>query len=316
MPVNSFYFEWELNLLAWLQSAVPTPLLDAISQLSLLCDSNFSVLLVALLYWCVSKDLGTEVAANVLVGQLWNTELKNIFCRRRPYFETDRIQFRRLIDPKADPFDVKAQGYSFPSGHSTNATALYGTLARRLTPKLWPLWWFILPLLVGVSRMAVGAHYPTDVAVGWALGLLPIFLLPKLKSYFPSPLAYQGILLVTVLPGVFYCRTNDYYSCLGLYIGLLLLAQPFEQRYVKFENTRHPLRIAVRTACGMGVFLGVTSAAKLPVSAEFLDGGSRAALLYRGFRYALGSFAAFGLYPMVFRYLDNCPLWRQPETGK
>jgi undecaprenyl-diphosphatase len=59
-------------------------------------------------------------------------------------------------------------GTSFPSGHTTSSFALAVALTIRW-PKLGP---FVLPLaaLIGLSRIVVGAHYPTDVAAGALLG--------------------------------------------------------------------------------------------------------------------------------------------------
>ncbi|WP_085032419.1 phosphatase PAP2 family protein [Ensifer aridi] len=67
------------------------------------------------------------------------------------------------------PFTGDRLFESFPSGHSTAAGALFGALAM-LLPQLRPLF-FILALLIGVSRVIVGAHYPSDVAAGLLLGL-------------------------------------------------------------------------------------------------------------------------------------------------
>jgi membrane-associated phospholipid phosphatase len=46
---------------------------------------------------------------------------KNIALRRRPYFDHESIHILRVVEPEADIYDIAAQGYSFPSGHSTNA---------------------------------------------------------------------------------------------------------------------------------------------------------------------------------------------------
>ena len=58
---------------------------------------------------------------------------------------------------------------SFPSGHSTTFGALCMVLFLLLPRRLWPLW-LVFAVLGGVSRIIVGAHYPSDVAAGLAFG--------------------------------------------------------------------------------------------------------------------------------------------------
>jgi membrane-associated phospholipid phosphatase len=68
---------------------------------------------------------------------------------------------------------------SFPSGHSLNSMAIYGALAltasrtlrRRAVRGLVIALGLGLPLLIGISRPYLGVHYPTDVLVGWFVGL-------------------------------------------------------------------------------------------------------------------------------------------------
>jgi undecaprenyl-diphosphatase len=68
---------------------------------------------------------------------------------------------------------------SFPSGHSLNSMAIYGTLAlltarqvrRRLMAGLIVVLGFVLPVLIGFSRPYLGVHYPSDVLAGWTAGL-------------------------------------------------------------------------------------------------------------------------------------------------
>lgn len=62
--------------------------------------------------------------------------------------------------------------YSFPSGHALYAMCLYGALAglmvgRRLV--VYPLAALIIAL-IGLSRIYLGVHYPSDVLAGWAIG--------------------------------------------------------------------------------------------------------------------------------------------------
>lgn len=75
-------------------------------------------------------------------------------------------------------------GYAFPSGHATSIAAAAAILVvltyqRVRRPRLrWALitLWIGIGVLVGADRVAVGAHYPSDVLAGWLLGVLIVFL--------------------------------------------------------------------------------------------------------------------------------------------
>ncbi|MFG0288715.1 MAG: phosphatase PAP2 family protein [Rhodopirellula sp. JB044] len=69
---------------------------------------------------------------------------------------------------------------SFPSGHSMMSAVVYLTLAALIAPVLRHFWVrvyvigvaVLLAFLVGISRVYMGVHYPTDVLAGWAAGLV------------------------------------------------------------------------------------------------------------------------------------------------
>jgi undecaprenyl-diphosphatase len=78
--------------------------------------------------------------------------------------------------PRPAPFFALAEpmGYSFPSGHALVSLAFFGAGVIFVRPRRW--WHFIAALIpvaaIGLSRIYLGVHYPTDVLGGWAAGLV------------------------------------------------------------------------------------------------------------------------------------------------
>ena len=310
---NIFYFDWEMQLMEWLQAHIGSDglLFQLISSLSAFGEQLLLVAVMGFLYWGLNKELGKFLGVNVLVASVWNPLIKNIFLRLRPYFVPGyRVELLRPIEPDADVMDVAAQGYSFPSGHSCSAVALYGSLAAGVRKrKIFLALAILLPILVGFSRVAVGAHYPTDVLCGWLLGLIVVLLVPWLrKKCADRPWLFYAVLLLSALPGFFYCTSDDYFTGYGMLLGFVL-AEPFEARYVKFENTPNILRCVLRTLGGAALYFGLNSLLKLPFSKELLDAGTFAAHLIRSLRYAVVIFAVIGVYPLLFKLTGK--LWEK-----
>ena len=84
------------------------------------------------------------------------------------------------------PFSGDSVFESFPSGHSAAVGSFFGAFAL-LVPQLRPLF-LAAALLIGVSRVIVGAHYPSDVAAGLLVGLwcavMAAFLFARLNVLF------------------------------------------------------------------------------------------------------------------------------------
>ena len=97
-------------------------------------------------------------------GLILNNVLKLVFDRERP---------------QAFEWLAHASSSSFPSGHAMSAAIVYATvgyLAARLQRRRWARWLtmflaFCMIVLICISRLYLGVHYPSDVAAGLVLGL-------------------------------------------------------------------------------------------------------------------------------------------------
>jgi undecaprenyl-diphosphatase len=109
------------------------------------------------------RHMAVYVCASVLTGLLASSVLKDLFHRERP---------------EVVPHATYAETGSFPSGHSMLSAITYLTLGallarsrRRRALRIYILSLAVLlTLLVGVSRIYLGVHWPTDVLAGWTAG--------------------------------------------------------------------------------------------------------------------------------------------------
>ena len=285
----------------WLQRGMGTAGTSLAAFFTLFGEELILTGLVVFLYWVYDKEFGKYVGINLILGCVWNPMVKNIFTRRRPYFDNPEIKCLRAVEEKADIYDIAAQGYSFPSGHSTSAAASYISCARYEKKGWMRVAAAILCTLVAVSRVCLGVHYPTDVLFGLALGAVIVYVLPLLRAKLGNDTLFYLILVLSGLPGFFYCESSDFYTGYGMLCGMAF-GLIFEERFVGFENTKKILPAVCRVALGLGIFLGLTNGLKLLFSPELLASDTLAAHLIRTMRYGIACFTVAGPYPLLFRY--------------
>jgi membrane-associated phospholipid phosphatase len=151
--------------------ALRSPLVhDSLSSLRAITEfgSTGAVIAVAAVSFAFAAAIGPWrhgliAALTIVLASIANTTLKVAIARERP----------DLLEPL-----VVEHGFSFPSGHSALGMVAYGILAVLVSRSRLPAPWravIIVALgalvaLIGISRIWLGVHYPTDVIAGWVAG--------------------------------------------------------------------------------------------------------------------------------------------------
>ena len=302
---NVFYFDWEVDLIEWLQKTVGSAGQTIAKALSTIGGETVTLLVLLVVLFCYKKEAGKRCGFAMVAASMWFPMIKNAVMRLRPYMaHPERIEMLSAVHSDADPMDVLQQGYSFPSGHSANAVSLYGSIAREIRKK-W-MWWVavLLPLMIGLSRFAVGVHYPTDVLAGWGVGLAAVLFCALLEKKVKTEWIRSAILIALTVPGIFWCTSRDYFTALGLMIGMAVVF-PYERKYVGFQDTRNVWAMILRVAGAFAVYALLNTVMKLPFSETWLNSGTLGANLVRSARYAILLFVLVGVYPRVFPLLEK-----------
>lgn len=123
-----------------------------------------SAVILIFFTWKRHQEESKVFSIMLLFGALLNLLLKEIFKRQRPTF---------------DPL-VTLTSYSFPSGHAMNSFVFYATVSYffyhftknvKLSLVVVSIS-ILLVIFIGISRIYLGVHYPSDVLAGYLAGLL------------------------------------------------------------------------------------------------------------------------------------------------
>ena len=297
--------EWEVRLIEWIQKTLGS-LNNTVGSVLSFVGGEIGLLLVLLIvYFCWKKEVGKRLVLIIAAVNTWLPMIKAVAMRPRPYMEyPDRVQGVADVGDKASLDDIVAQGYSFPSTHSASAMAAFIPLANAVKKRWMWITAVVVTFLVGISRAVTGMHFPTDILAGWVLGLAGAGFCMLLEKKVKNEWIRHLILLVTVLPGLFFVRTEDYYTSLGLVIGLIF-AIHFEAKFVNFKETRNIWAMILRVAGAFALYFVLNTVMKMPFSTEFLASGTMGAFLVRAARYAILIFVIIGIYPMVFPLFEK-----------
>jgi len=182
-----------MAIIAFLQS-LGDWLIAPMCFFSFLGTVEFYLLLIPTLYWCWGPALGLRIGLLLLLSNGVNDTLKVALHSPRPYWVSAKIRALAV-----------ETSFGIPSGHSQHAVVIWGAAAR-LIGRRWA--WIVavaLAFLIGLSRMVLAVHFPTDVLLGWTVGALIVsawikFEAPLIRWWGRlTPLAQVGVAFVVSL---------------------------------------------------------------------------------------------------------------------
>ena len=250
---------------------------------------NTVLIILALVYWCISKKNGTYLMMGWSGNRIANGFMKVTACVYRPWIRDTRIV------PYGDGMTT-ATGYSFPSGHTMNAATIFGGGAvRKEFPKVLRVMFGVMVALVALSRNYLGVHTPQDVLCGAAIGLLVMWLTAKLMGYLEAHpekdfmVAGIGVLLA-ILVAVYAAlkpypedfdaagkllvdgakMANDTFKGVG-FCSAFLVGWILERRFVNFTTEVPVIRKITRMVVGLFCFY-VVSLIFVPLIKEGIPG--------------------------------------------
>lgn len=157
--------ELDGGILLWIQEYLRNPVLTPVLKVITTLGNNGAIwILLTLLILMLPKTrkVGCMMAVALLGTLLINNMLlKNLVARTRPYEVIEGLTY--LV---RQPTDL-----SFPSGHAGSSFAAACIMLRRL-PKRYGIPAFLLAIVISLSRLYVGVHYPSDVLFGAISGIL------------------------------------------------------------------------------------------------------------------------------------------------
>lgn len=289
-------WEWGLEVIRIFQSIQSPFLTGLVRFITHLGAAPAYIVLLCIILWTVDYKKGFRLGFVLLFSASLNNAIKSYLNVPRPYTR----------DPSVGLSSETSS--STPSGHSQNSAAFWSHFSY-LNPKLKKVLAltiaFAFPLLIGLTRIYLGVHYPTDVLMGWGIGfavsiyaILFAPLVTPLLNRLPKIFKILTAALLVVLFNILSPEDTSMQAALfGLCLGFILLC---ENKGFNAKSGSIPQKI-IRTLIGLAVVAALYYGLKLVFPGE--DSAQYQA--FRFIRYALVGFFTSFVLPKLFILLKT-----------
>jgi membrane-associated phospholipid phosphatase len=161
---------WGVDVVLWLQSVpgIAPPML----ALSALGSPAFYLALVSILAWWGERRFAFRLGLLLSLNAVVNDYAKLLVHEPRPYWVSGDVL---VLETQAS--------FGFPSAHAQLAASLMGLVALHLRRPVLGALLGVYAFLIGLSRIAVGVHFPIDVFGGFVIGLVVLGVYVVLEPF-------------------------------------------------------------------------------------------------------------------------------------
>lgn len=156
--------DWGIPVIEWIQG-LGQFLLAPMRIFSFLGTQWIYILILPAILWSIDIAWGIRVGMLVLSSGVLNGSIKILLGFPRPYWVSTQVTAFR---PEST--------FGLPSGHAQNGVAVWGRMATGLKRRWATIAAIGVILLISISRLYLGVHFPADVLVGWGIGVLLLWL--------------------------------------------------------------------------------------------------------------------------------------------
>lgn len=246
-------WQWGMDVIIFIQK-IRSPFFDVFFfSVSFFGTHIFYLMLLPFLYWCVDKKYASRIFIIYLVSSWSNTVMKDLIHHPRPYHLNEAVKIG------------SAGGYGIPSGHAQGSLVVGVSLLLWFRNRFFTYFSTAVILLIALSRLYLGVHFPTDILGGWILGtaillvLWPNFdRLEKFLSGVSINILYTAALVIPATLSLALASKWPVIS-MGALSGFLF-GQIFERKYSDFKQIKSFKAGILRYISGAAVLMLIFSA--------------------------------------------------------